>query len=1078
MTDGLEIPDKLSEWTKGGIVEHIGSDEEHTDTFYRHGNLGAEQDKDGTWEAYTIVDGHPIKVKGDMMSFEEVVEFFKGSFCSKRLADSDDEDDESDDFDEDEDFDEDDEPEHPQGDDEIGVTFILKSISEMMDEGYDGNAVRKASNPGDSLQKLRQADGAAGKTRSGKQTFRLRGESTSPVTRTHTRSGRTTLDYLYEMNPRLIQGALGGGFHTDRAKYDPTAFERKDEKGKPTEVGFGGMNHPLARDNQKKNTHEEAGTGKSAYQNFIKRMFGAKDVKHLKNAALGIGGGLKPIDPKYGIKESEVPMPYTMADVQHTVRGPYNDLPVITDDYTIAQINDLIKRFYAKGHGQQNYDLDVPVVAGVDPTMLDLAYQRFTEDDLKNLGDESKKSMIIDPETGKYKPIPVKMGDSREALALNPKLFTYGTKRSLHPMNLGRIFQRVREDMDEHKKGKMDTPLVKTLYDTAGDLEEFLAGVDNVGKLSDGEYNEIYEEALKGIPVRELLKFLQGDRYAYLRRSSPRVYRGPSEPLMDVGVTNALYNNADPAIQAMLKYVEDNPLPSPRPIGEKNIDDMQESLLDTPHEIYYPYQRAIRQLFDNLSPRQRRELLKSGFLDERLLPIDMVNRGAKKDLEDFKVDFRGESTKPTSEDYEWLLKYDPSSLEDAYSKQRLFEREFGSDALPPDYLNKQLEYFDKFHEDFAKENGRVFNPEVDLSNEALKKRYYGVKDAADNYRKVREANPTDELLELYKLAEISYDPEKERLGESHIAVEHDPQLVRGDGLNHDAEYTLQRNGKGEAKRFDLRNQPVLGPYAKDDPLLNNKNLNPENTLSIWHPQGGYPRNDQKHLPHANLRRNYALLAGRALRSGIPIPEGLYNSIRKVAAQDDSEWDKAFAEDPQFFVKQNKILTDFYNTNEGSNWKKLYTLLGSKVSSPDELAKRRKKIDAHYDNLDSAEPENKSRWAQERHDLHKTMDQYEAELNSPKEPSNTIETGEKDMDETINKSMMKSISVMIMEQMFGDLTEPCDQEPNLEILNEYPRSIIMGAGKVAIPDPQHVTAHDVYRTYSVKNFPENFPGNGE
>ena len=75
-------------------------------------------------------------------------------------------------------------------------------------------------------------------------------------------------------------------------------------------------------------------------------------------------------------------------------------------------------------------------------------------------------------------------------------------------------------------------------------------------------------------------------------------------------------------------------------------------------------------------------------------------------------------------------------------------------------------------------------------------------------------------------------------------------------------------------------------------------------------------------------------------------------------------------------------------------------------------------------------------------------------------------------------MMKSISVMIMEQMSGDLVEPCNQEPNLEILNEYPRSIIMGAGKVAIPDPQHVTAHDAYRTYAIKNFPENFPGNGE
>ena len=66
----------------------------------------------------------------------------------------------------------------------------------------------------------------------------------------------------------------------------------------------------------------------------------------------------------------------------------------------------------------------------------------------------------------------------------------------------------------------------------------------------------------------------------------------------------------------------------------------------------------------------------------------------------------------------------------------------------------------------------------------------------------------------------------------------------------------------------------------------------------------------------------------------------------------------------------------------------------------------------------------------------------------------------------------------MEKMSCGLTEPEDQEPNLMPLNEYPRSIIMGAGKVAIPDPQHVKSNDVYRTYPVKGFPDNFPGKGE
>lgn len=144
MTGELEIPENLSEWTKGGIVEHIGSDEEHTDTFYRHGNLGAEQDKDGTWGAYTIVDGHPIKVKGDMMSFAEVVEFFKGSFCSKRLSDGEEEDDDDDDDDNDV-PDVDEEPEFPS-DGEMGITIMLKSITEMMSPDYDGDCVIRKSN--------------------------------------------------------------------------------------------------------------------------------------------------------------------------------------------------------------------------------------------------------------------------------------------------------------------------------------------------------------------------------------------------------------------------------------------------------------------------------------------------------------------------------------------------------------------------------------------------------------------------------------------------------------------------------------------------------------------------------------------------------------------------------------------------------------------------------------------------------------------------------------------------------------------------------------------------------------------
>ena len=147
MTGELEIPENLSEWTKGGITEALGTQKEHTDEFYRHGNLGAELHSDGIWAAYAIVDGHPIMVRDKLMSFAEVVEFFKGSFCSKRLSDSEEEDDDDgddDDGDDDDVPDVDEEPEFPS-DGEMGITIMLKSITEMMSPDYDGVcAVRKS----------------------------------------------------------------------------------------------------------------------------------------------------------------------------------------------------------------------------------------------------------------------------------------------------------------------------------------------------------------------------------------------------------------------------------------------------------------------------------------------------------------------------------------------------------------------------------------------------------------------------------------------------------------------------------------------------------------------------------------------------------------------------------------------------------------------------------------------------------------------------------------------------------------------------------------------------------------------
>ena len=476
MTDGLDIPDKLSEWTKGGIVEHIGSDEEHTDTFYRHGNLGAEQDKDGTWEAYTIVDGHPIKVKGDMMSFEEVVEFFKGSFCSKRLADSDDEDDESDDFDEDEDFDEDDEPEHPQGDDEIGVTFILKSISEMMDEGYDGCAVKKSS------KELRDKDRAAKDKDPWQAAIKNKGYVTNSVGKKRTKRGQVTLNQMHELNPNYIEAELGGEEGGNFKNEHSDEIRRRNKE---------------RADNKELTGYEDdiyAGTGKNAYSNYMKSLFGADDPNYYKR-----GGALVPMSDVY--QQSEAPMIRTRGDKVGSYEGkPYSAKPFLTDILTIAQMNDAIQRSFVKGHGQKTYSLDLPRIAGVDLTMLDKPYQLYTDKD--DVGDLTGDPISV----------------SSYGNMLNPHLFTYGTKRSLHPVDLTRGQMRVK--YLNNSRRNHGQPLIEAKYGTAAKLAEYLQGLAG---LNADKYRDEYNEAITHIPVKELISFLRDPKYADLREAPSRV---------------------------------------------------------------------------------------------------------------------------------------------------------------------------------------------------------------------------------------------------------------------------------------------------------------------------------------------------------------------------------------------------------------------------------------------------------------------------------------------------------------------------------------------------------------------------
>lgn len=79
------IPDDCNAWTKTGIVECLGTPDEHTDTFYRHGDWGIEEHNEHEFEVYAVVEGKPILVKEGFTTFRECTEFIRGSIASKRL---------------------------------------------------------------------------------------------------------------------------------------------------------------------------------------------------------------------------------------------------------------------------------------------------------------------------------------------------------------------------------------------------------------------------------------------------------------------------------------------------------------------------------------------------------------------------------------------------------------------------------------------------------------------------------------------------------------------------------------------------------------------------------------------------------------------------------------------------------------------------------------------------------------------------------------------------------------------------------------------------------------------------------
>lgn len=101
------------------IREDLGTEEEHEDDFYVYGDFGIERDDDDTYEAYVIADGSPIKVKGEMYSFEEAVAFLNGVREAKEVVGHR--------HTQDEDC-----PKHPEGD----IVKSLRPMKEMLGEEY------------------------------------------------------------------------------------------------------------------------------------------------------------------------------------------------------------------------------------------------------------------------------------------------------------------------------------------------------------------------------------------------------------------------------------------------------------------------------------------------------------------------------------------------------------------------------------------------------------------------------------------------------------------------------------------------------------------------------------------------------------------------------------------------------------------------------------------------------------------------------------------------------------------------------------------------------------------------------
>ena len=1014
MTDGLEIPDKLSEWTKGGIVEHIGSDEEHTDTFYRHGNLGAEQDKDGTWEAYTIVDGHPIKVKGDMMSFEEVVEFFKGSFCSKRLADGKEGEDDAPDAE--------DEPEHPQGDDEVGVTLILKSITEMMSADYDGCAITKSKKGGDgknpNVRKKPKNLSSAGediyKDRGDVPDRKTADEKKNTETPQHKQSlTKKTPGVSAEDIPKNI---LHGGYSRRRAANLNNAFRKPREGGvnvvdrdgrlvamNPTDQSYNSIVHMGMSPNEARYAMmmdlRDKGHG-----DFIARKIYTPDLINYRQM---MGRKNKSPYMDHMAKDGSISYPSVMSDgdVEHRILAP-TTVRFASGGQRIPQVPGTagIKDRYSRGSDPGDFttvkdylknasylgapapktqyktleDLFEAINNSDDPSIADLRkyvrdgytriYGREAEDAREKalMAAEQKRNSAQD----KFKTI--ENGSQLIKHLDDPKIpIPEGTPKEV--MDVVRDYHTARSEYDALSKEnkKLNRGRGKKLKGSLKEYKEM--NPKGYAAFERAIANMLFDASFQA-QADWLMEQGRDPKYHWIPTPSffergTHYPRGSTQPISEGSFkTKTKLEGIDPNVSDEENLSE--------LLGRYNLyDDVEDSQLN-PYELMYDLRANYPELYEKYGPRFHESL-------------------AESILESMPEDF----------DFNTII--DPI--------RRMVAR---------DHARSAKEYLDtgvlKYGEGFL---GKVPETMVDSIRAfefgGVPFRYMNGQKTKDDAKKVSE--------EGVSTSEADIDPRLKLIQDVHNLN----KLAIQTGISHDPSFR-----KAFGKRL------VNGPSTK-------------------------------YIGDEDLVRLQKFLYGDG--DADPGYMAKYGSTFKDAISKDFKYDSREEYD-QEYERRKRMIQDHLDNQIANK-----AVLGEDIDTLEQK---------YYDSLpEYREPEIPSGSAGGAPET--INDAPESGNGAPVEPQSVepVQTdsltdlgaeilSKEPADGDSENPLKKSISVMIMEKMSCGLTEPEDQEPNLMPLNEYPRSIIMGAGKVAIPDPQHIKSHDVYKTYPVKGFPDNFPGKGE